>query len=835
MARILHTALVSALVFSSATLAKSSAAEPKHPRLFFSPDDLAKLKAKSTDDDPGALRVSAKSLFDAIHQRAQAYQANPIKPSDEEYGLRKLRERFYDMALAYAVRCDLEMQIALLRDVSTMCSLRSWGDLSGGFGMVSAGAGVAFAYDVLYPVLDETEEASLDQYLKKHRLYERRVRAAKKEEDVFAEPDTDEDGDDADPVNIAIPKALEAEAAPPQWKVAGRRAIRHAIARYAASPLYNSAKSGGFQGLSNIYLCQLSALGLMGLALSGEADCPDASKWVEAAETGLRRNLDLSDADGGWPEGLGYGSLAFRQLIMFADALKRMTGRNLMTHPALRNVAHFAMHTTSPDANYGVGFCDTWGHPGFGLCTLRLAREFADPYAMWHLRRIRYPRAGEGIHPFLFHHSEVAPKSPEGARPRGRHFRRVGWVTLRAAWEDPDALFFAMKSGPDGYHTQNDQNHFELYAYQAYLSTDHGYTHRRAWRGGTVGHNSLLIDGQGQCCGWVRGRSGKILEFLCTPAFSYVKANANSYGTRERLLDWFYRRVHFTSPDYVVVFDDVASRNDVPRRATFLLQITREHSRPQSGEIEIGDNEVYLVPAGSRSYLRAAFLHPADCKFERRMYYDRGYDELTGPYLAATTPEKAPRSRLVVVLLPQRARADGKPSSQVEVGSLDAEGGAAISVRGPQYEDLHLFRFGDEGEVAGSGLVCRGSTALLSRDPEGRMTRFALCEGVRLAHHEQLLIASSSPVVAAFSTWRDYQIIDGVRTIQVEADRMYGGLSLRTGSRVQFHCPAEPTRLVVDGEVAPSITFDSDRNLCTLALSAGDHRVELWLKRESRE
>jgi hypothetical protein len=395
-----------------------AAAEPDHPRLFFSSEELARLRTLAKDEAVGPLGIAPKSLYQDILRRAEACKTNPFKRSTDEYVLRTVQSRLYDLTLVYAVSDDLDLLVALLRDVSEICGMGSWGDMSGAFGMLGTGTGIAFAYDVLHPVLDETEETDLESHLKRHGLEKRYAALHKKQESVFDKPEA-EDKDELE--GVGVPDNVLEKMKPEPWKVRSRTAIRQALVRNVVTPLYGPAKKGDFCALSNIHIFQLSSLGVIALALQGEKDCPEASAWLETAENGLRKILDLSDADGGWIEGLGYGSMAFDKLIIFADALKRVTGRSLMTHPALRNVAQFAMHTASPDGNYGVGFGDTWGYPGFGLCCLRLAKEFHDPEVMWHLKNVQYPvRGAEDIHPFLFYHADVAPRPPEALVPKGR-------------------------------------------------------------------------------------------------------------------------------------------------------------------------------------------------------------------------------------------------------------------------------------------------------------------------------------------------------------------------------------------------------------------------------
>jgi len=96
------------------------------------------------------------------------------------------------------------------------------------------------------------------------------------------------------------------------------------------------------------------------------------------------------------------------------------------------------------------------------------------------------------------------------ALPRDRHFRRAEVVTMRSAWNDPLATFIGLKVGDNASgHSHLDLGTFVLDALGERWADElgpmayqlPGYFGRKRfayYRSGTVGHNTLLMDGKNQ-------------------------------------------------------------------------------------------------------------------------------------------------------------------------------------------------------------------------------------------------------------------------------------------------------------------------------------------------
>jgi hypothetical protein len=143
-------------------------------------------------------------------------------------------------------------------------------------------------------------------------------------------------------------------------------------------------------------------------------------------------------------------------------------------------------------------------------------------------------------------------------------------------------------------------------------------------------------------------------------------------------------------------------------------------------------------------------------------------------------------------------------------------------------DDIHLFRSADDGRVSSGAISCDGATALLSRDPSGQTTRFALAEGRSLTQGNQVLVNSPSQVTAAFSTWSSYEVRGGSRLPKAEPGRFFGTMSLHEKSQVRFWCPFVPARVLLNGQPAAAFTFDPKSGLCSIELPEGPHSLELF-------
>jgi len=766
-----------------------AAGEPERPRLLFTKADTDRFRKlidykeliEGLDEEPAKvdpqktadpLGISIKSLWQDIAAAADAACKNPITPGFGETPGRKTVNHWGPLSLAYGVTGKKKYLEQIKEDLATVSGpgWRTWGSVHE-FAILRLTMGVAGALDAAWNDLTEGE----------------------------------------------------------------RRAAADALAKKGIVPLYNAGKGGKFILPSNngcVYYA--AALGLGGLALRGEKAFPDADKWVDAARDTLKGIMDKSDPDGSWSEGLGYGTIAWDGMggIAFMDALRRVRGENLFAHPYLKNLAFFGLHTMRPTGSGGVGFNDTWQGNGFHLLAYRMASEMEAPYLVWYVKKAGYRGGGEieeKINLFLNYREGLTSKSPEGLLPVSRHFRGMGWVTCRTRWEDPDATLFAMQTEPLGHpHEHNSMNHFEIHAFGSRLATSPGYHHGIGWRA-TYGHNLIWVDGNGQNNDMIGKPGGDIMEFLGSDFFDYVEGEAHPYGTPEApTIESWRRRVVFAKPDYVVVFDDIRSVNQIPREFKWVLQVTVEHCLGQKGVFKMDGPAAAVslpqAPDPQTGQLYTRFLLPAESVVQPAVWTGHKAS-IDLNYLAVMPREKKPRERFLAVLYPQPRNAPPP-----DIKGFEVAGGQGIEVAVPGGRNLHLYRLAGE-RVAGKGLETDGVTCMAGLAEDGGLVSFALVEGKELKRDGKALVSCDQPVCAAFAKWSTYtRRQDRLPLKTVEPNSLYGVAKLAKNGVLRFFVGRAPKTVAADDREATEAVFDSASGMLSIPLASGEHKITVRLK-----
>lgn len=621
-----------------------------------------------------------------------------------------------------------------------------------------------------------------------------------------------------------------------------RTTIRRALAEKGVEPLLKAVASRPWT--NNVALLQCGALGLSALALAGEPGCPQAGDWAARSVRMLKEMFeDERHSDGGYYEcTLGYGTVGMdhngRGAILLPDALKRAGGdESLLHHPWLKRLMYFAMHTMRPDGDGGVGFCDTWQGSGFHLTVLRVARELKSGHGMWYIQRTGmlkgdYPGPATA---FLFYDPAVKARSPQGEVPCSKHFRGIGWVTLRTGWDDPDGILFAMQTETGSHsHEHNSMNHYEIHGYRSRLATSPGYHHGRTWRA-TLGHNVLWLDGRGQSNSMLGRPFCDIKEFIGSEFFDYAVGEAHCYGTRDDpWLQFWNRHVVFAKPDYIVLYDQVKTSKGRPRKVSWLLQVTTPHAIAQKGEFKVAGDTVIGLPLaqgryakhGNEGQLFGKVLLPERFATHVGTFSGKYFpDEAYGPYYELSTPDKVTETAFLVVLCPQP-----RGATAPEVKRADAKNGVAFEVAVPDGKNIHLYRTG-QGAASGAGLDSDGLISMASTGPGGRLVRYAVCGGKRLAFNGRTLLSSSAPLAgAAFASFRGYTR-DGSRTPhkRISRDEFYGVVKATEATDIAVATPRPVASLQVNGQQTGDFT-STPAGPIRLRLQPGTHDLKFRLK-----
>jgi len=317
---------------------------------------------------------------------------------------------------------------------------------------------------------------------------------------------------------------------------------------------------------------RIMTCGEAGLAALGLRKLPNRMRMIEFALEGVSDILDRVPPEGDWEEGPGYLANTLYFGLRFALALRKATDDriDLFEHPAMANVAEYFAHVTLPDGSL-FNYAD--GHPTISPTPLfLLARETQLSTAAFVARRMGH----HSIWDVMFDDPDVRSEPPPD-RQRARVFPTSGIAVARSDWSD-DASFVGFKSGPTLVgHSHLDIQSFVLSKGSAPLIVDSGiwpYAHflgffdtsGRRWdfdSNASIGHNTVLVDGQGQ----THGGAGVLVASDLTENLTYVVSDARALYPG--LLDRFDRWLVFAPPDLLLVYDDIESSS--PRHWEWLL------------------------------------------------------------------------------------------------------------------------------------------------------------------------------------------------------------------------------------------------------------------------
>jgi len=286
---------------------------------------------------------------------------------------------------------------------------------------------------------------------------------------------------------------------------------------------------------NNFGLVMSGGLGLIGLALEGRH--PDAAGWVKLATDYMEKSMrGQYGVDGGIVEATRYWNYSTPFCLFLMDPLLRLRGRDLYSLDAFSRTADFPvyLHSTTTEGPRGViNFADTtFREPAtHGCVLLKFASHYGrgDYQHMWERWFAEDLWAGSHhdlVHSILWYDPDVAPAPPR--LDRIKRFRTLEWVFVRDGWE-PQGTLFVLKSGPflKG-HNHRDRNSFVLEAFGERLALDAGsgpyYTDiQRDYYSQSVGHNVLLVNGEGQRTG-----GAEVVAYSADGVTCYVVSDASA-------------------------------------------------------------------------------------------------------------------------------------------------------------------------------------------------------------------------------------------------------------------------------------------------------------------
>ena len=302
--------------------------------------------------------------------------------------------------------------------------------------------------------------------------------------------------------------------------------------------------------------------GEAGFALCGFVDhFAEAREVIALGAEGVVEILDLVPSEGDWPEGVNYWFATLRMGLRLLAAIRRLTGGaiDLFEHRALKVTGDYPMMLTTPGGrayNFNDNDDTLAAASSEGLIMLAAAHGRGDWMAI--ARRF----GADTLTHLAFDDPAIASQP---ARCRSACFPSTGVATMRSEWGAGET-FIGLKCGPSNVgHSHLDAASFIIESGGAVLAGDEGYwpyahfigffdVQKLRWNFdgvATVGHNTLIVDGQQQT--WGPDYPGRITAMENGGNWQFVSCDAGA--TYPGLLNRFVRTVLLIGRDVVMVRD----------------------------------------------------------------------------------------------------------------------------------------------------------------------------------------------------------------------------------------------------------------------------------------
>lgn len=402
-----------------------------------------------------------------------------------------------------------------------------------------------------------------------------------------------------------------------------RRAIADHHRRKAVEPLLHDMdlpKPFFRDRVNNWVAVMVGGAGLMALLLMDRE--PFYEQILQRCAFHLRRYLTWVNEDGSTDEGGNYWAFGMEHALPLVEALRinahrlpaSLRWRNaheLANTPALARTGYFPLYCIQGD-RYVVDFGDTEvGSAERMEAPLRcLARHFRDPHIQWLADRLE----SDSPLALIWHDPALAAEPPADLRP-SRAFHGAGWGILRADLDSPDGFLLATRAGDNAKtHSHRDLGTFILRAGGEGLIVDAGRPQYCAdyWIHGkftygreTIGHNCLLIDGEGQAPGADQRAEITRLEDLGDRKYMTVEVRGEESGLR------LHRRAFeltLGDPASVLIADEV--RPTQVATITWLL-----HYEPEA-EVEMREDCIVIANGAATLRICAAPSEPVSVRVE---------------------------------------------------------------------------------------------------------------------------------------------------------------------------------------------------------------------------
>jgi hypothetical protein len=244
-----------------------------------------------------------------------------------------------------------------------------------------------------------------------------------------------------------------------------RATIKAALIEKGLKPGLEVYKKGGWWTESEFNWNQVCNGGmLIGALAIADTDPNYAERIVPLAVKSLPRALKSYGPDGAWGEGPGYWSYATHYTAYALTALDTALGStfNLLEIDGLSKAGFFPIYTAGPTGLY-LNLADVGERSARRPmpCMFWLARTFHNPLFAYSEHEQLEKRSADAAHLVWY---TARPPARAARRKLDYYFKgAVEVVTMRSAWDDPNALFVGVKAGYNQVnHGHLDLGNFEL-------------------------------------------------------------------------------------------------------------------------------------------------------------------------------------------------------------------------------------------------------------------------------------------------------------------------------------------------------------------------------------
>jgi len=719
-----------------------------HPRLYFSASDIPALQARMTQPPTNV-------LWAGIHRTAVASSSVPSSAASSGAAwtvLGDLRYTSFDYAMTGNEAMGKKGKAWLLK----VCAWPSWTDPASvrakhlvNYDTGKIALGVAEAYDWLYPLLTDRERAD----------------------------------------------------------------IRKAIIEKALKPAYTDYTNGMYDAdaRTNRAPQGWGGIGVAGLAILGDdPGNTDVERYLTACNAVVKEYLDTFDSEGGWGEGVSYQAYSLADgsgALYYMEALRRVKGEDLYEHPKFKKAMNFPLYLLPPDRRAGTdGFGDAAFDTGYSMAAIaRFAAAYSSGYAAWYYNHgPLYPV--DDMATFLWYDARVPETNPEGSLPTGKLFPDIGWAVQRTGWDTTDALL-AFRSGPvyPG-HNRAEQNSFMFDAKGKRLIIEPGISRKEysdpnyySYYKAAVSQNTILLNGNAHSQDEIEldnafQPAGAITDFVSTDFYGSVTGDAARVYRGK--LSRFTRQIVFVKPDYLTVYDDLASSAGSLEFDSLLHTLGTNTIKVKADTVLITQQEVTL---NVKVLKPTSFL--SSVKRGQPVLIQN--TEYPTSYLLLRPRAKLASTQFLMVLYPLGKGETLPPISGISAGNVDG-----VRVERGQRTDTIPFNPGGT-PFSTAGITSDAASCYLSVQ-RNSMTEFAVHGGKMLEFRGENLYTSSQPTTAA---------------LQYHGDRITGVITAGSPVEVSLGSP-QPASLTVDGSTHPALS-QSSQGVISFSLEKGEHTIEL--------